>query len=181
MVAFPCSTFSITRFFDASTNTAEDRGPPVIRNSRHNLQIVHSAALDSDSLGPEGCFYNELMQRLKSDWEVVDEGPMEDLLGIEVQRNDDGCPSRCTKPTTCQSWWIDSCPTGRRPRFSPTRCRTLRTFSSTSTTLSLPGRGESPLSREADARETWVSHVCRHKQAPRWWRRVYAAERNRNS
>ena len=32
MVAFPCSTFSVTRFFDASTDD-DDRGPPVIRTA----------------------------------------------------------------------------------------------------------------------------------------------------
>ena len=32
MIAFPCSTFAITRFFDASTDEGGDRGPPVIRD-----------------------------------------------------------------------------------------------------------------------------------------------------
>ena len=30
------------------------------------------------------------MDHLTADWEVVDEGPMEDLLGIEVIYNSDG-------------------------------------------------------------------------------------------
>jgi hypothetical protein len=55
-----------------------------------NLQIVHSAKLDASGRGPEGCAYNSFMDALTSDWEVLDEGPMDDLLGIEVQRNADG-------------------------------------------------------------------------------------------
>jgi hypothetical protein len=54
-----------------------------------NLQIVHSAELDDDGRGPDGCEFNRLLDALQSDWEVVDEGPMEDLLGIEVVRNAD--------------------------------------------------------------------------------------------
>ena len=30
------------------------------------------------------------MDALQSDWSVTDEGPMDDLLGIEVDRNPDG-------------------------------------------------------------------------------------------
>ena len=49
-----------------------------------NLQVVHSVALYSDCKGPAGCAYNSFMDRLASDLDVVDEGPMEDLLGIEI-------------------------------------------------------------------------------------------------
>ena len=55
-----------------------------------NLQIVHSVNVNSDGRGPEGCAYNEFMDALASKWEVTDEGPMEDLLGIEVEYNSDG-------------------------------------------------------------------------------------------
>jgi hypothetical protein len=55
-----------------------------------NLQIVHSATLDGDGRGPDGCAYNRFVDDLRASWEVVDEGPMEDLLGIEVTRNQDG-------------------------------------------------------------------------------------------
>ena len=55
-----------------------------------NLQIVHSAKLDANGRGPTGCEYNRFMDALSSDWSVTDEGPMEDLLGIEVERNEDG-------------------------------------------------------------------------------------------
>ena len=55
-----------------------------------NLQIVHSVPLDSDHKAPSGSFYAKFMAQLSSDWDVVDEGPMDDLLGIEVRRNNDG-------------------------------------------------------------------------------------------
>ena len=32
MIAFPCSTSSIARFFDATSNDGGDRGPPIIRD-----------------------------------------------------------------------------------------------------------------------------------------------------
>jgi hypothetical protein len=35
MIAFPCSTFSIARFFDATNGDGGDRGPPVIRTATH--------------------------------------------------------------------------------------------------------------------------------------------------
>ena len=51
-----------------------------------NLQIVHSAQLDSngDALDSSS-FYASFLRKLKSDWEVVDEGVMSDLLGIEAR------------------------------------------------------------------------------------------------
>ena len=49
-----------------------------------NLQIVHSARLGGDGRGPDGCAYNAFMDALAADWDVTDEGPMEDLLGIEI-------------------------------------------------------------------------------------------------
>ena len=55
-----------------------------------NLQIVHSVELDSKGRGPRGCEYNRFMDALASDWSVTDEGPMDDLLGIEIQRNKNG-------------------------------------------------------------------------------------------
>ena len=39
MIAFPCSTFSVTRFFDASTADGGDKGPPVIRTAAHLSEI----------------------------------------------------------------------------------------------------------------------------------------------
>ena len=61
-------------------------------NEPDNLQIVHSAKLASTpERGPEGRYYNAFVDRLRKDlWEVVDEGPMEDLLGIEVDYLPDG-------------------------------------------------------------------------------------------
>ena len=55
-----------------------------------NLQIVHSAKLDATGRGPKGCAYNEFMDMLAKEWDVTDEGPMEDLLGIEVDYLPDG-------------------------------------------------------------------------------------------
>jgi hypothetical protein len=55
-----------------------------------NLQIVHSVSLDDNGRGPDGCAYNLFMDALAKDWEVLDEGPMEDLLGIEVDYLADG-------------------------------------------------------------------------------------------
>ena len=55
-----------------------------------NLQIVHSARLDAAGRGPSGCAYNSFMDSLSSAWDVTDEGPMEDLLGIEVDYLPDG-------------------------------------------------------------------------------------------
>ena len=55
-----------------------------------NLQIVHSAVLDDKGRGPEGCFYNNFMDCLARDWDVLDEGPMADLLGIEADYLKDG-------------------------------------------------------------------------------------------
>ena len=55
-----------------------------------NLQIVHSVELDAKGRGPKGCAYNSFVDALARDWEVLDEGPMEDLLGIEVKHNENG-------------------------------------------------------------------------------------------
>ena len=35
-------------------------------------------------------YYNKFMRQLRKDWDIVDEGPMEDLLGIECNTNPDG-------------------------------------------------------------------------------------------
>ena len=56
-----------------------------------NLQIVHSAALDENGDAIDGdSFYSKFMSRLRDDWDVVDEGPMSDLLGIDCDRKSDG-------------------------------------------------------------------------------------------
>ena len=41
MIAFPCSTFSITRFFDATSSDGGDRGPPIIRTYSHPDGLPH--------------------------------------------------------------------------------------------------------------------------------------------
>ena len=55
-----------------------------------NLQIVHSAKLDDAGRGPAGCAYNKFMDALAARWKVTDEGPMDDLLGMEVDYHSDG-------------------------------------------------------------------------------------------
>jgi len=56
-----------------------------------NLQIVHSAELDSKGEAiDQNSFYAKFMRQLRKDWDIIDEGPMEDLLGIECTSNPDG-------------------------------------------------------------------------------------------
>ena len=55
-----------------------------------NLQVVHSVEIDEAGRGPDGCHYNEFYDAFAARWDVVDEGPMEDLLGIEVEYLADG-------------------------------------------------------------------------------------------
>ena len=55
-----------------------------------NLQIVHSAALDKDGDAIDGdSFYAKFISLLRRDWDIVDEGPMHDLLAIEMVVNND--------------------------------------------------------------------------------------------
>ena len=47
-----------------------------------NMQIVHSAELDENGIAvDDNSFYAKFMRRLRDDWDVIDEGPMTDLLG----------------------------------------------------------------------------------------------------
>ena len=50
-----------------------------------NLQIIHSA--DMSDTSSKMCSF---MKAIQHDWDVEDEGPMVDLLGIEIQYNPDG-------------------------------------------------------------------------------------------
>ena len=53
--------------------------------------MVHSADLDdSGDAIDKSSFYHRFSEQLRRDWDVVDEGPMVDLLAIEVKRLDDG-------------------------------------------------------------------------------------------
>ena len=56
-----------------------------------NLQIAHSAELDSngDAVDKDS-FYHTFITKLRKDWDIVDEGEMVDLLGIQIKYNDDG-------------------------------------------------------------------------------------------
>ena len=56
-----------------------------------NMQIVHSAELNEDGEALDNnSFYAKFISRLRQDWDVVDEGPMSDLLGIDCERASDG-------------------------------------------------------------------------------------------
>ena len=56
-----------------------------------NLMIVHSAELndDGDAIDPQS-FYSKFITSLRRDWDVIDEGPMVDLLGINCDRMENG-------------------------------------------------------------------------------------------
>jgi hypothetical protein len=56
-----------------------------------NLQVAHSALLDPKGkpVDPDS-FYAKFLSKLIAEWDVVDEGPMEDLLAIQLQINNDG-------------------------------------------------------------------------------------------
>ena len=50
-----------------------------------NLHIAHSTALDSCGVAVDSSsYYAKFMSALEADWDVVDEGPMLDLLGMEI-------------------------------------------------------------------------------------------------
>ena len=56
-----------------------------------NMQIVHSAELDDDgSAIDQNSFYAKFMAQLRAEWDIVDEGEMTDLLGIDCDRQEDG-------------------------------------------------------------------------------------------
>jgi len=56
-----------------------------------NIQIVHSAELDHEGDAIDSnTFYSKFMTQLRRDWDIVDEGPMSDLLGIECDMQKDG-------------------------------------------------------------------------------------------
>jgi hypothetical protein len=56
-----------------------------------NLQIAHSAELDEHGKPTDpSSFYAKFRSKLVAEWDVVDEGPMEDLLAIQLRVNNDG-------------------------------------------------------------------------------------------
>ena len=56
-----------------------------------NMQIVHSAELNEsgDAIDADS-YYAKFMKQLRADWDIVDEGPMTDLLGIDCDKQPDG-------------------------------------------------------------------------------------------
>ena len=56
-----------------------------------NMQIVHSAELnESGDAVDADSYYAKFMKQLRADWDIVDEGPMTDLLGIDCDKQPDG-------------------------------------------------------------------------------------------
>ena len=56
-----------------------------------NMQIVHSAELNEDGVAiNENSYYARFIHKLREDWDVVDEGPMSDLLAMDCERMPDG-------------------------------------------------------------------------------------------
>jgi hypothetical protein len=62
--------------------TLVTRYSPSASTSTIYMQIVHSAELDENGIAvDDNSFYAKFMRRLRDDWDVIDEGPMTDLLG----------------------------------------------------------------------------------------------------
>ena len=56
-----------------------------------NLQVVHSAEVDENGDAIDShSFYAKFLSKLRDDWDILDEGPMTDLLGIDCDRMPDG-------------------------------------------------------------------------------------------
>ena len=56
-----------------------------------NLQVVHSSDIDANGDAVDkSSFLHRFLTQLRSDWDIVDEGPMEDLLAMETKYNSDG-------------------------------------------------------------------------------------------
>eukprot|EP00966_Prymnesium_polylepis_P066157 1535376-Prymnesium_polylepis.1 len=56
-----------------------------------NLQIVHSVDIDADGEAADSSsFLARFLLQLRADWDVVDEGPMVDLLAIQARYISDG-------------------------------------------------------------------------------------------
>jgi hypothetical protein len=55
-----------------------------------NLVIAHSAEVLPDGTADPSSFYSRFTKALCKRWDVLDEGPLDDLLGMEVKINDDG-------------------------------------------------------------------------------------------
>ena len=52
---------------------------------------MHSAEVGDDGNPVDSnSFYAKFIDQLRADWEVIDEGPMSDLLGIDCERGADG-------------------------------------------------------------------------------------------
>ena len=51
-----------------------------------NLMIVHSSEIDDDgNVVDTNSFLAKFLDKLRADWEIVDEGPMVDLVGMQCE------------------------------------------------------------------------------------------------
>lgn len=55
-----------------------------------NLQIASSVPFNDDGSVPQGTILHEFYSKFSADWDIVDEGPLVDLLGIELLEHEDG-------------------------------------------------------------------------------------------
>lgn len=69
----------------------EDKEVFVVGIYVDNLQIVHSSPMgdDGNATDPDS-FLAFFLDKLRTDWDIVDEGTMEDLLAIQARYNSDG-------------------------------------------------------------------------------------------
>ena len=116
-----------------------------------NLQVVHSVALDSNGKGPAGCAYNAFLERLSADWDIVDEGPMEDLLGIEVDYLPDGS-IKLHQATYIRKLVERFCPHGARSDAGTRLPYTPSFLQSVADALSLPAGSHPELLRPMQER-----------------------------
>ena len=111
-----------------------------------NFQIVHSVDVNEKGKpADDSSFYAKFRNQLLRDWDVLDEGPMTDLLGIEVIYHSNGSVTlhqnsyitrRCSRDTSPRALLITSRrttsrspsiskPASSRPSRAPPRARQL--------------------------------------------------------
>ena len=55
-----------------------------------NLQIASTTSFNNDDSVPQGTALHQFYTQFCADWDIVDEGPLVDLLGIELIKHDNG-------------------------------------------------------------------------------------------
>ena len=99
-----------------------------------NLQIVHSVDIDDKGNAPPGSFCASFLKALNETWvwDVIDEGPMVDLLGIQVRHNADGSITLNQEAYIDKLWWSASSRAACLLRCRAPRSRTRATLTNTS-------------------------------------------------